>query len=143
MLIKKIFVISFIALFSFQSCSVFKPVSLVPAYNAAIIHDATELGKQVDLMFLTMEQSIDKNYDTYAADYNAAEILINSIITRNAVRPKSEPIVRQANIYKEALMNAREYHKKKKELNPAEIRTYRNYLRDELKPLLVSELNLK
>lgn len=133
-----------IASLSFQSCNVFRPVvSLVPTYNAAIVHDATELGKQVNLMFLMMEQSKDYKFETYAADYTAAEMLINSIITRNAIRPKSGPIVRQANIYKEALIKAKEYHKNKKELNPAEISTYKNYLQDQLKPLLVSELNLK
>ena len=142
MLLKKYFIFLVFAL-SFTSCNIFRPLSLVPTFSAAIIQDKTDLGKQVDLMYTLMEQSSDKDYDTYVPDYNAADNLINSIIIRDQVRNKSALIVRQDILYRDLLAKFQAEHKAKVQLNNSEIRVYKQYARDMLKSLLVAEKSLK
>ena len=139
---KKYFLLAFIAL-SFTQCKILQPNSIAPSYSAAIIQDVTDLGKQIDILYITMEQSSDKSYETYLPDYLNSEVLINSIILRDQIRPKSAIIVKQAELFRNLFIKYKGEHKVLKTLNNSQIRIYKRYLQDQLKPLMVSELSLK
>ncbi len=144
MLFKKYFLFLVIALsLTSSSCSVFKAASVAPTFNAAIVQDVTDLGKIVDQMYLNMEHSEDKTYETYSPDYNSAETLINSIIIRNGIRENNKAVLQQAKLYQEMLVKVRGEHAAKNKLNNSEIRIYKSYLAAQLKPLFVSEMSLK
>ena len=131
---------------SVMSCNIFRPISLVPSFDAAIVNDITALGKQVDGMYIKMEQSNDKTFASYAADYLSGEVLINSRIARDEARPKtkgSEAILKQANLYRNMYLKNMEDHRVKIKLNNSEIRILKKYLQDQLTPLFVSEMSLK
>lgn len=145
MKIKRFLLITLVAV-SVMSCSVFKPIQIVPPFDAAIVNDIIKLGQQVDAMYIKMEQSNDKTYTTYSADYMSGEVLINSIIIRDEARPKTkgtEAILVQANLYRNMYLKNKEDHKAKIKLNNSEIRTYRDYIYAQLKPMIVSEMALK
>lgn len=136
---KKLFLSLLISISLFASSC----VSFVPLFNAAIVNDVTQLGQKVDAMYITMEQSSNKSYSNYIAEYANSESLINSIIVRNETRPKAGIIVKQSVIYRDLFLKYQGEHKAKVTLSNAEIRIYNQYLKDALKPLLVSEMSLK
>ncbi len=139
---KILLLFSFLAM-SFTSCKVFQPNLLVPSFNAAVVHDVTDLGKQVEIMYLNMESAEDKSYEAFETDYNNAEMLINSIILRNQVRPKNIGVLRQSILYRDHFVKWKSEHKAKGTLNDSEIRIYKKYAADQIEPLLVSEMSLK
>lgn len=135
--------LSIFFLAALMSCKLLQPISLVPTFNAAIVTDVIELGKQVDDLYISMEQNEDKIFDTYVQSYTNGEVLINSIIVRDQSRPKGELITKQAILFRNLFLKYRDEHKKKIKLNNSEIRIYKQYLKDQHKALLVSEMSLK
>lgn len=140
---KFLFLLCITSALALQSCKLFQPVIIVPPYSAAIVQDVTDLGKQVDAMYITMEQSTDKVFTTYISEYTNAETLINSIIARDQARQRSAAIVKQAVMYRDLFISYRDEHKVKIKINDSEIRVYKKYLKDLLSPLLASEMSLK
>lgn len=128
---------------SFQSCRMLQGVQIVSPYSAELVRDVNALTMDYDMFSVTIEQAADKGYETYAPDYNSMEVLSNSIAARLEAMPKSGAMLKQAELVRNVLLQYKNYHKEKVNLNDAEIRTNRVYFKDIVKPLLVSAMALK
>lgn len=125
------------------SCNVFKPVSVTPPFTASIVNDISTVGQKVEMLYTLMEQSTDKTFLLYQPQYNEIEVIVNSIEARNAVRPKSTASAKQITLYKNMFLKFKGEHQSKVRLNNSEIRVYKLYMTDQLKPLFVAEMSLK
>ena len=75
--------ISFLLLFA--SCK----VQFIPNYSAELSNEINETAKKVDNFYLTMQDVplADRQYDHFSTGYIDIEVDLNSLVTKNRVRP--------------------------------------------------------
>lgn len=122
-----------------NSCSIIA----YPSASSEVVSKVTSGAQSTDELYLTMIESSDKNYATYADTYISLEAQINSILLFDAVRPNSTDLIKIATLLKDHFETYKEDHKAKGKLSSGELRAYRNDLQAFWQSLLQAEKHLK
>lgn len=135
---KKLLLLFAISTFLF-SCR----VTFAPQKSPEQIASVIEVQTATQNLYESMIISEDRTFDKFNPEYNSVGAKIDSIVAFNRDRSKGGNILEQSKLLQKYFNKYKMEHVKMKVLDPGQIRVYRDYLQSFIKPLLVSELDLK
>jgi len=135
-----ILLVAFISVFLFGSCR----VALVPAYDANLLSQIDATSKQVDKFYLSMLETTTKEndgrkYELFANDYVNIEVELNSLLTKNKIKPLNENSTRICEITLQLWQKYKEEHKEKNTLSDGLIKLNRQTFSDLFYAMQVAE----
>lgn len=127
--------ISFLLLFA--SCK----VQFIPNYSAELSNEINETAKKVDNFYLTMQDVplADRQYDHFSTGYIDIEVDLNSLVTKNRVRPLNNEFTRITEISLQLWEKYKEEHKKDNSLSNGLIKLNRKTFNDLFYAMQVAE----
>jgi hypothetical protein len=116
---------------SFAGCR----VMLVPPYDVEIARQIDEVSKQVDKLYLTMLETTSnenggRKYAPFSGQYIDVEVELNSLLTKNKIRPLNGNTVKVCEITLNLWIKYKEEHKKDNGLSDGVIKANRLYMSD-------------
>ena len=134
----RIIQISFFAfLLVFASCK----VQLVSNYNADLSNEINTTAKKVDNFYLTMQEipADKRQFVNFSTTYIEIEVDLNSLVTKNRVRPLNVESTRIAEITLRLWEKYKEEHKKDNTLSNGLIRLNKKTFSDMFYAMQVAE----
>jgi len=117
-LLYPILLIAIISVFFINSCK----VALIPGYDASILSQIETTSKQVDKFYLSMLETTTpenngRKFELFANEYVNIEVELNSLLTKNKIKPLNENSTRICEITLELWQKYKEEHKTKNTLS--------------------------
>ncbi len=127
----------FSLLFLFASCK----VQLVSNYDAELTNEINTTAKKIDNFYLTMKDipAAKRQYDNFSTSYIDIEVDLNSLVTKNRVRPLNTESTRIAEITLQLWEKYKEEHKKDNALSDGLIKLNKKTLSDMFYAMQVAE----
>lgn len=124
----------------FNSCT----LRLLPKYDPAIAAQVEQTAKQVDKFYLMMQETTSKENDgrifiNFATQYVDIEVELNSMLTKNKIRPLNENSIRICEITLELWEKYKNEHKDDDTLSDGLIKLNRMTFSDLFYAMLVAE----
>lgn len=131
--------LSFLLLFN--ACK----VQLVANYDAELANEINTTAKKVDNFYLSMQEiATDKRqFSNFSASYIDIEVDLNSLVTKNRVRPLNTESTRIAEITLQLWEKYKEEHKKDNTLSNGLIRLNKKTFNDMFYAMQVAEAGKK
>jgi hypothetical protein len=131
--------LAFISLF-LDSCK----VALLPNYDASILAQIETTSKQVDKFYLLMlettkQENDGRKYELFTNEYVNIEVELNSLLSKNKVRPLNENSTRICEITLEHWQKYKEEHKEKNTLSDGLIKLNRQSFSDLFYAMQIAE----
>lgn len=139
-LFKKTLFIAVLSISILNSCR----VTLVPNYDAGIAAQIDNTSKTVDKFYLMMLETTSvqdggRAFNKYAEKYVDIEVELNSLLTKNKIRPLNENSTRICEITLELWIKRKVEHKTKDSLSDALIKLNRKDFSDLFYAMQVAE----
>jgi hypothetical protein len=127
----------FSLMFVFAACK----VQFIPSYDAELSKEINETAKKIDNFFLTMQDVplADRQYDHFSTGYIEIEVDLNSLVTKNRVRPLNTESTRITEISLQLWEKYKEEHKKDNSLSNGLIKLNRKTFSDLFYAMQVAE----
>ncbi len=116
-------------------------VQFISNYNAELSKEINETAKKVDNFYLTMQDVplADRQYDHFSTGYIDIEVDLNSLVTKNRVRPLNNESTRITEISLQLWEKYKEEHKKDNSLSNGLIKLNRKTFNDLFYSMQVAE----
>ena len=119
-------------------------VSFIPSYNAQISEQIDATNKAVDKFYLCMldttkAENNGRAYAKFATQYVAVEVELNSLLTKNKIRPLNEHSTRICEITLQIWVKYKQEHKADNTLSDGLIKMNRKTLDDLFYAMQVAE----
>jgi len=118
-------------------------IHLVPAKSPIALVSTQNIQKDIGSLYDRIMVSSDKTWNTYALDYTAIDVEIDSLISYDKTRSNVSNIVHQVILLQSAFTEYEGEHKAKGRIATSEAKVYKSYLNSFIKPILISENSLK
>lgn len=127
----------FSLLLLFASCK----VQLVSNYDAELTNEINTTAKKIDNFYLTMKDipAAKRQYDYFSNSYIDIEVDLNSLVTKNRVRPLNTESTRIAEITLQLWEKYKEEHKKDNALSDGLIKLNKKTFSDMFYAMQVAE----
>ena len=127
----------FSLLLLFASCK----VQLVSNYDVELSNEINTTAKKVDNFYLSMREvpAAKRQYANFSTSYIDIEVDLNSLVTKNRVRPLNTESTRIAEITLQLWEKYKEEHKKDNELSDGVIKLNKKTLSDMFYTMQVAE----
>ncbi len=135
----KLFLFASIVAISFASCK----VSLVPTRSQDAITAVQNAAIATDNLYSDIIGSTEKDYATYATNYEIVNKQITEIIIMDSERKKSGVILIIAQDIHKRFQKYQEEHRQAGTINNSQARTYKDYMHALFSSLLNAENNFK
>ena len=137
---KLLLMVLLIATFAMYGCR----VTFVPEYDAALAADIEETSREVDKFYLTMLEmtSAEDNsraYKEFAPWYVNIEVMLNSLLNQNKIKPLNQNSTRIAEITLELWQKYKEEHRSDNTLSNGLIKLNRKTFSDLFYAMQVAE----
>ncbi|NLO51722.1 MAG: hypothetical protein GX103_11275 [Bacteroidales bacterium] len=129
-----------LATFAMYGCR----VTIVPEYDAALSADIEETSRKVDWFYLMMLETTSpendgRAYNLFASQYVDIEVMLNSLLNQNKIKPLNQNSTRIAEITLELWQKYKEEHRSDNTLSNGLIKLNRKTFSDLFYAMQVAE----
>ena len=116
-------------------------VQFIPDYSSALSEEINVTAKKVDNFYLTMLETpaASRQYSQFTEKYVDVEVDLNSILTKNKIRPLNQQSTRISEIALQLWTKYKEEHKKDNTLSDGLVKLNRKTLSDLFYAMRVAE----
>lgn len=132
---KKLLFFSVIILIFLSSCN----VKFVPAKSPEALTLIQTIYVDVSVLYNQISAAQTRTFVTFDKNYNDASLAIDSLITLDKSRSKSDKLVTQDLLIQTLFKKYKDYHSNKNTLSDGDIQVFKSYMKSAIKPRLTSE----